>query len=85
MPDALKPPYVRKIQELGPTAVWTVDGAYVRGHVDEEFTNFGQHYRYPYIPEDEFWIDREAGEDEHRFFVEHLLCRAPPHGARDAV
>jgi hypothetical protein len=73
MPAGAKPPYIRKIEEIGKLAVWIVDGSYIRGHVDEEFTNFGQHYRYPYIPADEFWIDQEASEDEHRFFVEHLL------------
>jgi hypothetical protein len=31
--------------------------------MDEEFTNFGQHYRYPYIPKNELWIDQEAGHD----------------------
>ena len=53
--------------------MWIVDGAYIRGHIDEEFTNFGQHYRYPYIPADELWIDREAEDDERRFFIDHLL------------
>jgi len=41
--------------------------------MDEEFTNFGQHYRYPYIPEKEFWIDKETKHDEREFFIEHLL------------
>jgi hypothetical protein len=50
-----------------------VDGPYIRGHIDEEFTNFGQHYRYPYIPEREFWIDQEAEGDERAFFIDHLL------------
>jgi hypothetical protein len=45
----------------------------VRGHIDEEFTNFGQHYRYSYIPENEFWIDREAKPNERIFFIDHLL------------
>jgi hypothetical protein len=31
--------------------------------MDEEFTNFGQHYRYPYIPKNELWIDQEARHD----------------------
>jgi hypothetical protein len=70
---SLKPPYVEKIDERGKFKIWIVDGAYVRGHIDEEFTNFGQHYRYPYIPDDEFWIDREAEHDEHAFFIDHLL------------
>lgn len=55
--------------------MWTVDGAYIRGHIDEEFTNFGQHYRFKYIPRNELWIDREASPDpeETRFFIDHLL------------
>jgi hypothetical protein len=73
MAEALKPPYLEKVDQRGEFQVWIVDGAYVRGHIDEEFTNFGQHYRYPYIPDLEFWIDREAEHDEHQFFIDHLL------------
>jgi hypothetical protein len=64
MPEPLKPPYIEKIDRHGPIDIWIVDGAYIRGHIDEEFTNFGQHYRYPYIPLHEFWLDREAHADE---------------------
>jgi len=67
------PPYLERIDEIGKVRVWIVDGVYVRGHIDEEFTNFGQHYRYPYIPVEELWIDREAVHDERRFFIDHLL------------
>jgi len=73
MPTAGKPPYIEKAEERGKFQVWVVDGSYIRTHQDEEFTNFGQHYRYPYIPVDEFWIDQEAGTGERSFFVEHLL------------
>ena len=73
MAKSLKPPYLKKDEARGDYQVWIVDGAYIRGHIDEEFTNFGQHYRYPYIPGKEFWIDREAKHDERRFFIEHLL------------
>jgi hypothetical protein len=73
MAESLKPPYLRKDSERGDYQIWIVDGAYIRGHIDEEFTNFGQHYRYTYIPEKEFWIDEEAEHDERRFFIEHLL------------
>jgi hypothetical protein len=68
-----KPPYIEKLDERGKIAVWVVDGVYIRGKIDEEFTNFGQHYRFPFIPENEFWIDKEAQHDEHRFFIDHLL------------
>src|SRR5512136_1352851 len=73
MAESLKPPYLQFDGARGDYQVWIVDGAYVRGHIDEEFTNFGQHYRYPYIPEMELWIDQEAQHDERSFFIEHLL------------
>jgi hypothetical protein len=70
---SIKPAYIEKIDERGNLKIWIVDGSYVRGNIDEEFTNFGQHYRYDYIPEDELWIDREAEHDERQFFIDHLL------------
>lgn len=73
MKNNLKPPYVSLIDERGDLKIWIVDGSYIRGHIDEEFTNFGQHYRYPYIPEKEFWLDQEAKPDERSFFIDHLL------------
>lgn len=73
MPESFKPPYLKKDETRGEYQVWMVDGAYIRGHIDEEFTNFGQHYRYPYIPKNELWIDQEAVHDERAFFIEHLL------------
>ena len=73
MTQNLKEPYLKKDAAIGDLTVWIVDGAYIRGRMDEEFTNFGQHYRYPYIPMNELWIDEEAEQDERRFFIEHLL------------
>jgi hypothetical protein len=72
-PPLPKPPYIKKVDQIGDITVWIVDGPYIRGHVDEEFTNFGQHYAFDYIPMNEFWIDREAAHDETRFFIDHLL------------
>jgi hypothetical protein len=69
----LQPPYLEKVDQRGDLSIWVVDGSYVRGRIDEEFTNFGQHFRYRYIPAQEFWIDREAHPDEQRFFIDHLL------------
>jgi hypothetical protein len=73
MSGSVKPPYVRQIGKRGDLKVWVVDGIYIRGHVDEEFTNFGQHHRYSYIPKDELWIDQATKQDETHFFVDHLL------------
>jgi len=73
MAAPLAPAYVRQVDERGDLKVWIVDGSYIRGHIDEEFTNFGQHFRYPYIPLNELWMDHEARDDERQFFVDHLL------------
>jgi hypothetical protein len=40
MPPKLKPPYLEKIDQRGNLAIWLVDGGYIRGHMDEEFSNF---------------------------------------------
>ena len=69
----MEQPYLEKIGQRGGITVWSVDGIYVRRNLDEEFTNFGQHYRFECIPENEFWIDREAGSDEQQFYIDHLL------------
>ena len=68
-----KLPYIKKIDERGNLQIWIVDGSYIRGHIDEEFTNFGQHYSFPYIPKNKLWIEQETKTDERRFFVDHLL------------
>ena len=73
MSARLNLPYLEKVDEKGNLQVWVVDGSYIRGHIDEEFTNFGQHYRFPFIPKNELWIDQEAKNDERRFFINHLL------------
>lgn len=73
MDEPLKPPYLKKDEMRGAFQVWIVDGSYIRSKMDEEFTNFGQHYRFSYIPENEFWIDQEAEHDERHFFIDHLL------------
>jgi hypothetical protein len=82
MPTKLKPPYLQQAKPRGHLKVWVVDGPYIRGKIDEEFTNFGQHYRFPFIPENELWIDREADPGELPFFVDHLLVehRLMAHG-----
>lgn len=71
--ETLKLPYVKKAGQRGKINIWIVDGTYVRTHIDEEFTNYGQHYNFKYIPKDEFWLDREEKPDEQKFFIDHLL------------
>ncbi|MGA2864785.1 MAG: hypothetical protein ABSF95_09880 [Verrucomicrobiota bacterium] len=73
MTHPLTLPYLQQLDERGSLKVWLVDGSYIRGNIDEEFTNFGQHYRFPYIPENELWIDQERSPDERAFFIDHLI------------
>lgn len=70
-PNAL--PYIRELEKYGDLTVWLVDGQWVRDNQDEEFTNFGHHYSFAFIPERELWLDREAGADEQAYFVAHML------------
>ena len=64
---------MQKVAERGSFKIWMVDGSFIRGHVDEEFTNFGQHYRHLHIPLNELWIDQEAEPDERQFLIDPLL------------
>lgn len=73
MQTPLKPPYLEKVGTRGAITIWIVDGTYVRTHLDEEFTNYGQFLVFDCIPKNEFWLDKEAKDDERRFFIEHLL------------
>jgi hypothetical protein len=73
MTESLKPAYLEKIGQRGHISIWLVDGSYIRTNIDEEFTNFGQHYRFTYIPKDEFWIDQGASSEEQRIYIDHLL------------
>jgi hypothetical protein len=68
-----RPPYIRCLERRGPLAVWSVDGAYVRKNIDEEFSNFGHHYSVSSIPRHEIWIDQETDADEQRFFIRHAV------------
>lgn len=73
MPESMKPPYIERADEIGGLQIWVVDGEYIREHIDEEFTNFGHHFSFTFIPERELWLDKEAHPDERRFFIDHLL------------
>ena len=69
----MKKPYIKKLDQIANITVWIVDGQYVRGKIDEEFTNFGQHFRFRFIPMHEFWIDKEHVLGEGKLFIDHLL------------
>jgi len=65
--------YIEKIGQRGRIKIYIVDGFAIRKDLDEEFTNFGQHFRFKCIPEYEFWLDKEASPNERKFYIDHLL------------
>lgn len=68
-----QPPYIEKIITVSDYDVWIVDGMYIRKNIEREFTNFGHHYRYKFIPKNELWIDKERIGGEEDFYIEHML------------
>lgn len=65
-------PYLERLSTVEGITVWVVNGAYVRGHWDIEFTNFGHHLSFPFIPAGEFWLDRQSVPGEEDFFILHM-------------
>lgn len=72
LPHPPRPPYLREFPSVAGMAVWLVNGQFVRDSLDIEFTNFGQHGAFSFIPAGEFWLDQEHTPGESRFFLEHL-------------
>lgn len=71
-PSSIGQPYLERYGQAGAITIWIVDGEYIRDHIDEEFTNFGQHYGFSFIPANEFWLDRQGVRGEEPYFVRHL-------------
>jgi len=69
----IKKAYIKKFSEVSGFIVWIVDGKYIRSNIDEEFTNFGEHYGFGFIPKNEFWIDKERNPGEEKYFIESML------------
>jgi hypothetical protein len=64
---------LEKLGQIAKFKIWQVDGAYIRKNLDGQFTNFGQHYRFKYIPKNELWLDKENARGEKDFYLDHLL------------
>ena len=69
----MKKPYLKKHSKHAGFTVWIVDGKYIRDKIDEEFTNYGQHYKFNFIPKKEFWIDKERVSSEEKYFIGSML------------
>ncbi len=73
MRTKLKPPYIKFVRKTRKINFWVMDGNWIRTNIDIEFINYGQHYRFKFIPKNEFWLDKEATPDEQEFFIKNLL------------
>jgi hypothetical protein len=69
----MKKPYLKRYKTIHPFTVWIVDGDYIRNHLSIKFTNFGQHYTFRFIPQNEFWIDKEHADGEEEYYITHML------------
>ncbi len=66
--------YIKKLGKFSGFKVWIVNGKYIRDNIEEEFTNYAQHYNFKFIPKDEFWIDKERNPGEEKYFIEFMLA-----------
>ena len=69
----MKKPYLYKLKEIAGFSVYIVDGVYIRKEMNEDFTNYAQHYQFKFIPKDEFWIDKGASRVEDKFYTTTML------------
>jgi hypothetical protein len=65
--------YLKRLGKFSGFKVWIVDGKYIRDNIEEEFTNYGEHKMFIFIPEDEFWIDKERNPGEEKYFIDSML------------
>lgn len=69
----MKKPYLKKYKEISSFIVWIVNGEYIRENINEEFTNYGQHYLFEFIPTKELWIDKECKEGDAAYYVDSMI------------
>jgi hypothetical protein len=66
-------PYLYKIASKNGIDIYRVDGEWIRNNKDEEFTNFGSHIDFKFIPKNEFWLDIEKQEGETHIYIERMI------------
>lgn len=69
------PAHIKKINIVNAVSVWLVDGERIRKDLNENFVQSGSHRAFPFIPNDEFWIDVNTDFREHRFFIDRFFAQ----------
>jgi hypothetical protein len=73
----MKKPYIKRYNTFKGYTIWIVDGKYIRDKINEEFTNYGFNFRFKFIPNNEFWIDKEYGKgNEIKYYLKNLLVES---------
>lgn len=62
-------------EKRGPVTAYIVDGEYIRKNIDEEFSNFAQHFDKQYVPENEIWLDKENVPNEYPYTLDNALTQ----------
>jgi len=65
--------YLKKLDTVEGFDVWMIDGRSVRENFEKNFTNFGQFYKYSFIPRNELWLDKENVPGEDKYYISNLL------------
>lgn len=66
-------PRLSVLQESPALTVWLVDGKATRDNFNIDFIGGGHHWRYPWIPGNEIWIEEDVPENERLHFLIHEL------------
>ena len=66
-------PYVKKLGKLKGFTICSIDGEWVRNHLDDAFFAGGHPLYYDFIPDKEIWIESTIAKKEIIFIVLHEL------------
>jgi hypothetical protein len=69
-------PYIKLMEKIGLIDVWIVDGEYIRGNLQPQFTNHAHSLDREYkgiIPKNEFWIDIGCDTEEYDWYLEFMF------------
>ncbi len=65
--------HLKLLKVIDGVKIYLVDGELVRDRITIEYTMGGHHYRYPFIPEDEVWIDNAMDKDDIEATIIHEM------------
>jgi hypothetical protein len=70
-PEVVAQAHKLKLGEIDGKQVWVVNGEMVRDKLDTDFTEGGHGLVYPYIPNNEIWVDDQISPKERRYIISH--------------